>query len=306
MNTPTEHNNNPPHTFDDFTCNWDSNELRESVSRVSTPVVTNPATAFLSNVEAVDALQMLPWMVAGEGARLFYWTLKYVGSPGGSKEGRIATANTNLREHMKKNGKIEEFAEVIDRTLKGAMQIESVQHGLQILLRSMVTLMWGAFECLARDLWVALLNDSTTRVKHKALESLDTNGLVDGITSKQIQVGLLARYDFDISRKVGTLLVSKFKFSNVAGMKDAYDAAFGTTPPLHSVFDSTELVILEKYRHLILHKASKIDQKFKDEMACEQDVGEELIADSKTVASLIQNAISAGTQLIVLADGKTE
>ena len=150
-----------------------------------------------------------------------------------------------------------------------------------------------------------MVNDGTTRTKHHALKSLDTNGLDDGLSSKQIQVGLLARHDFNISNKVGTLLVSKYKFSNVAGMKEAYLAAFGTSPAFHTLFDSTELVMLEKYRHLILHKASKIDQKFKNETACEQDVGEELIADPKTVTRLIQQAITAGTRLIVLADTGT-
>ena len=148
MDMRSEGKDRKPAVFDDFTCEWDTKELRQVVLGGTDPVVTDPATAFLSNIESVDALRMLPFIVAAEGVRLFYWSLKYARTlfSEASIEDRIAEANASLQEHLTKEGKVDEFAEMIDRTIEGAMRNDDCKHGYQIYLRSSLTLVWGAFE----------------------------------------------------------------------------------------------------------------------------------------------------------------
>jgi hypothetical protein len=62
-------------------------------------------------------------------------------------------------------------------------------------------------------------------------------------------VGLLAKHDFDLRGKIGTILAEKYDFTGVEGMRQAYSAAFGKRATIEAAFSSDRLLELEAVRH---------------------------------------------------------
>jgi hypothetical protein len=119
---------------------------------------------------------------------------------------------------------------------------------------------WTAYECLAGDLWSTSLNQATG-LGHRILTSIrseDPEKL--GISRRHIDVGLAARYGFDLRHSLGTILKAKFEFSSFDGIKAAYTQAFGTCGELEDQRDA--LKELEQVRHLIMHRGGIADPRF--------------------------------------------
>lgn len=118
---------------------------------------------------------------------------------------------------------------------------------------------WTAFECLATDLWATSLNRATP-LGHRILSSISgEDAEKSGLSRRHIEVGLAARYGFDLRRHLGTILKSKFDFRSCDGIQSAYKQAFGNCgkPP-----EWATLKELEQVRHLIVHRGGVVDSKF--------------------------------------------
>jgi hypothetical protein len=118
---------------------------------------------------------------------------------------------------------------------------------------------WTAFESLASDLWANSLNLATT-LAQKVLTTVsnDTDG--SGLSRRHIDVGLAAKYGFDLRGCLGSVLRSKFDFTSFDGIAAAYEHAFGPSQNLQDLADS--LKRLEQIRHLIVHRGGITDEKF--------------------------------------------
>jgi len=73
----------------------------------------------------------------------------------------------------------------------------------------------GRFESAAKDIWTVALNSSPIGLGHAALVKLPIEKESDGLSAKQISVGLLAKHSFDLRGKLGSLLAEKFDFTGV-------------------------------------------------------------------------------------------
>jgi hypothetical protein len=133
--------------------------------------------------------------------------------------------------------------------------------GLETILATLITSAYAAFENLAGDLWVAAVN------KHPALaQKYLENG------EKQINLDVLARYNFDMSKSMGKVLFEtrKVSFQSFNDIKEAYKGAF--SKHVDDVFaDTTEIYHTEKVRHLIAHRNGVVDEKFKKEIKSNAD-----------------------------------
>lgn len=119
---------------------------------------------------------------------------------------------------------------------------------------------WTAFECLASDLWAASLNQAPN-LGQRILASLPNDDAEkSGLSRRHIDVGLAARYGFDLRRSLGTVLRSKFDFSSLAGIEAAYEQGFGASGNLED--EHHTLAELEQVRHLIMHRGGVADEKF--------------------------------------------
>lgn len=119
---------------------------------------------------------------------------------------------------------------------------------------------WTAFESFATDLWTGALNQATP-LAHRALNCTSNDDKEQvGISRRHIEVGLAARYGFDLRRSLGTILKAKFDFTSFDGIESAYTQAFGNCGELGDWKDT--MGRLEQIRHLILHRGGIVDDKF--------------------------------------------
>lgn len=112
------------------------------------------------------------------------------------------------------------------------------QQALVSLVYAAVAFLWTAFESVCRDAWTTALNARGVTLAQRILGELRRDDGEPDISRRQISVGLLAQYGFDLRDHLGTVLASKFDFSSVKGTKVAYEAAFGKDSEIAAAIDS--------------------------------------------------------------------
>jgi hypothetical protein len=177
------------------------------------------------------------------------------------------------------------------------------------LLSLAVSSAWTAFECLATDTWVSVLNSRPRIMANRALAAKATGDGPDGLTGKQLEVGLIARRGFDLRSCMGTLLKPKFDLTSLPNIKDAYWAIFRekskVPKELEDSFGSADLALLESHRHVIVHRAGIVDDEFRKKTAklgLDYPEGKTLPLDGAMVSRLTNAAIKSGCELLAFVD----
>lgn len=165
----------------------------------------------------------------------------------------------------------------------------------EVLRSSAVISAWSAFEFLATDLWVSAVDDGPQRLAQSAFSNLEENG--SDISSKQISVGLAARHGFDLRNCLGSILKPKFEFSNLEGLRKAYKI-FGKDPQLEEELRSPTLIRLEAARHVLVHRAGRVDEEYRRKAHSEVAVGEMLVFSDLEVDEFFNTVTRVGIFLI--------
>ena len=272
-------------------------KLTEFVQKVTTSVAREPAQVFEKALLELDELRLIAGNVAAEGVKLFLWTLGYTLQPSGRQETRIEGANRWLSEFVKREGSTAKMAKIINNTLAELVRQPSFAQALVTVNFVSVPAMWTALECLARDLWVHSLNNSSASVAHKAFRALES----DDIQRKFIAVSDLAKYGFDVRHRVGNILASKFIFTDFEGIRRAFRVLHPTSN-LTSDTNARALFLLEKTRHLIVHRAGFIDEKFKRETGERGPIDTRITLTAEEMQEWIDAVIVVGMKMIRMVD----
>lgn len=173
--------------------------------------------------------------------------------------------------------------------------------GLNALVNS-----WTIFEAFAKDLWVYCLNNYPKKYLFNLLKnSKDTEQEIEGISGKNITIGLLAKYDFDISKNLGDLLSSKYDFTSVRGIKKAYKDLFALKDNEVLFFDNSNLAQLEITRHLLVHSAGVIDSDYLNRTTKKNEILKDKISlTTEETSDLINAGIETLTEIFLIAENK--
>ena len=178
---------------------------------------------------------------------------------------------------------------------------EPLRQSMQVLYSAGVSGSWTALECLATDLWVTALNEEPLTLAQTAISSLE--GQEPGeLTSKQIPVGLAARHGFDLRHCLGTVLRPKFDFTGVSGIQKAYKVFAPNDGFIEEVLAQPELSDLEATRHVIVHRAGKVDEEYRRRTDSNLPVGEILTFSYEQSSKFSYVAAHAGTGLLAFVD----
>jgi hypothetical protein len=170
----------------------------------------------------------------------------------------------------------EQFEPEAEEIAKGAIEggnkrfkqmLEENEIGLRetydALLDSSVVWIWCSFEVLMRELWKQSLNEGGTylgNIVTKKLPREDRGN--DKVQSKSIRFDYLAKYNYDLSKNLGSVLMDKFDFTSIGGIREAYSCAFPKSENIRKALDSKKLSELEATRHVIVHNGGIIDSDF--------------------------------------------
>jgi hypothetical protein len=183
-----------------------------------------------------------------------------------------------------------------------------VSNGFIAMLANTVINLWTAYETLAGDLWETALNIHPHELaklqgqkKHKSHASDDDKD------SKQVDLNFLHKHRYDVSEVMGTLLKTRYEFSRIEKIREAYKDAFWCEFPDVDTMVGDTLYALACTRNLLVHKAGIVDEKFlrntkRIGIFTGAVVGEELFIDGKLVAKFIVDTLTSGIALVRAVD----
>lgn len=168
--------------------------------------------------------------------------------------------------------------------------------GFDSIFSSMIVGAWTAFETLATDLWVTAVNLRPMSLGVNALraprgDTADNNGTEMEVSENDkyhpMNLDILQEYNFNLSSSLGTMIHSKqkFNFNKLRGIRNAYLQAFcyyakssrkAALPEVKAWFageDYKELGTLEAIRHVLVHRAGKVDRAFLDRVKAIREEG---------------------------------
>jgi hypothetical protein len=140
----------------------------------------------------------------------------------------------------------------------GLQSNEEVASAAHELLRQSAVLCWGALEVLAREVFVVYINANPTTAR-KVLDHPSTRGRFD---LKAISIEVLEVHGFNVSTRMGDVLLQHQDLTELGAIKDVYQVLFPNARSLHAVLGERALWILNQRRHLIVHKRGIVDARY--------------------------------------------
>lgn len=104
-----------------------------------------------------------------------------------------------------------------------------------------------------------------------------------------ITIDQLFQIDFELKSEIGIFLVEKKDFQKVDNITVSYEKAFGNKFG-NEMLNHDEIVTLKKIfgiRHLFVHKAGKVDNKFISNTKIQRDIGSHFFVTRKQVSEII-------------------
>jgi hypothetical protein len=282
--------------------------------RVNHTALTSLAAAFKESVDRVDFLAITPHILIshgyGEAASFNFFsqlaeTKDITGVSGfddwfervRSRVEAVA-AQPEAQEKWRKH-----LWETANRHLASLLSDKKATEALRSLKLARLVLGWTAFECLSRDAWEAALNESPAGLAQQTVRGLPSEeDSESGLTRKQVPVAFLSKFGFDLRKRMGTVLRSKFDFTSVSGMRQAYIAAFGDKKELSSIFAEPELMQLEAFRNLIVHRGGIVDEEYLKRSGATHEIGQPLSPDDEVITATLNAMKSSGCELLLFVD----
>jgi len=183
---------------------------------------------------------------------------------------------------------------------------EEIRSGYRSLLYSGLVWVWSTFEVFCSDLWEISVNESPHVLGKEAITGLsrmDKLGEIEGLTAKYIKLDYLAKYGYDLTHSMGTILKPKFDFTSMSSIRQAYHSAFPKNQTISRVLANNALFFLEMKRHLIVHRAGLVDETFVSKTGVDIPVGVMLPVSDKEVLEYGNTVINVGFSLVDSVQG---
>ena len=260
------------------------------------------AESFAENLKGVVRTLSIPFQYTYSQVHSLHWQRVHMaarirggGSPDDEQQAAVdrETAHVKFNEYLKGNGRKLIADEVVDRL----MQLRSEQESLlaaRELSRQGIVLVWSAVEVLARDAFVYLLN----RRPQLADQLLADSSNKKRFFTERIDWPVLSSYGFDLSKSLGTYLISKADLSNVPAIRTAYGALFPSAKQLQQTLADIRLWRLSQMRHLIVHRRCVVDQSFIEATGTPLSVGELLWVSPADVEEALDSVLLLGKALV--------
>lgn len=183
-------------------------------------------------------------------------------------------------------------------------QIPHVHSLLLWLRQAALVRAWASLEAFMEDVWTETLNLAGQEIRQGAFSSVagskDLNGS-SNLSDMQVKVGFLARYDFNLQNKIGTVLAEKCSFKTVDGIGRAYATAFGWKQghAAPAFPDPKALRKVELKRHAIVHRGGTIDIEYARKAGIDAAlIGKPLELTIEAVVDDINIVLAQGGQLL--------
>ncbi|MGA3317055.1 MAG: hypothetical protein ABSC64_11535 [Candidatus Korobacteraceae bacterium] len=294
--------------------NFDFDIAKAAVASVKYQGFRPIADAFWTNVEGAMNLLQLPHFLLSYSAMREKQTLIFLDvylplanrgldyTDKTSKKRVDDEVARRLSEWKAQEGHTGELALDADKHLAGLLDMEMMQRQLRMVVLSLISATWTAFEVLAGDAWQFALNARPTEAAQSVPQRLFPGGTPEGISAKGIPLWLAAKYNFDLRQHIGDILKLRIDFSDVNEIRKGYVAAFGEKACLQDALEDKNLLILEATRHLVVHRGAIVDEKYNKVTGQSFPLHQPLPLEPAFVSAILHVAIVAGSSIVTFLD----
>ena len=202
-------------------------------------------------------------------------------------------ANKKFVSYLHGEGRDAVTDDVLDRLMVLQGEPESLAAARELTRQGLV-LVWSAVEVLTRDCFVFLLNQNPSLAEKLLAEQANRKRFsVDKVDWKT-----LASYSYDMSRNLGTFLISQADLTSVPAIRDAYGALFPNAINLRKKLGDSRLWDLCQKRNLIVHRRGIVDQQYLSTTNDKLPLGANLWVSPSEVEDLLEASLDTGTELI--------
>lgn len=207
---------------------------------------------------------------------------------------REREARTKAHSRMREFVESEDGRNVLIRDTCGFL-LASLKHGLepaaQELIQQGLVLVWSAFEVFCRDTFETILNEDPAKVR--ALINDPTTR--KRFEAERLPLDTLVQYGFDLSARLGSVLVGQQEFSDLQTIKAVFAVLFPGNTELTQALAQRDLWTLYQRRHLVVHRRGVVDQAYIDATGETVAIGTRLVVSPRAFEAALSVVVSAGT-----------
>lgn len=260
------------------------------------------ALAFAESLRGVNRTLAIPFDYTFSEVQSLHWQrihsaerIRALPTGSGPPDEALALENarTKFAQFMAEEGHTLLPNAVLERLIRLTEDADSLLAARE-LARQGVVLVWSAVEVLVRDAFVYLLN----RNPEHADKLLQDTSSRKRFSAERVDWQTLADYGYDMSRSVGTYLISKADLKNVPAIRSTLQALFPGASDLHAILSDRRLWDLSQRRHLIVHRRGIVDQEYREATGHDLSLGESLWVTPAEVEDAIDASLSLGKALI--------
>lgn len=205
----------------------------------------------------------------------------------------LTSAKERFAQYLLDEGRAAIADDVLDRLLSLKNDPESLAAARE-LTRQGIVLTWSAFEVLARDAFVYLLDRQPKLAEQLLAEQANRKRF----SAEKVDWQTLATFDYDLSSSLGTFLISKADLKNVPAIREAYGALFPSADEMRKKLADRRLWNLNHKRNLIVHKRGVVDQQYLQATGETRAIGEDIWVAPNDVEEILEVTLAIGTEIV--------
>lgn len=290
--------------------------IRALIPRAEPPLAQG-AEAFCSSLRSVVATAGLPYILAlaaADGRRrqllhcaaeLEQWMARFVTGadvPQGEEAATIRAEKDMQELHESQAGRDALNCEACALLLKLSESDDKIAEAARQLVFQGCMLTWSAFEVLSREVFRAHLN-STPQAYAKLLVDPDIRKRFD---LSRVSIERVAEFNFDLSGKLGDLLIEQNDLADLTGIKASFFALFPGDAILRKALSERDLWLLFQRRSLIVHRRGIVDRRYIEASGDKQPIGRQLALGPGELRDYLTLTAGAAHALISASLGSPE
>jgi hypothetical protein len=218
-----------------------------------------------------------------------YVTDESVGIPPEGEAEALENANNRMEEERRDHEAITKFAANAVAFLKSGLSNAEFERAAGDLLRQVLVMIWGAFEILATDAAIEILN-----TKPQFADRLKS---ARGFEFPRISIEVLEANAFDLSKQMGSVIFESQRLEGLSITREIYSALLKNDTLSRSLKSQTLWTLFQK-RHLSVHRRGVVDTQYIAKTPNAPALGSLLIVTTSEIESYAVEVRNTGLQLI--------
>jgi len=162
------------------------------------------------------------------------------------------------------------------------------------LTRQGVVLIWSAFEVLARDIFIDLLNQYPSLADRLLANAAGRKRF----TVEKIDWQTLSSFGFNLSSNLGTLLAQRADLDDIQTIRDAFGALFPNAGKCNQSLANYRLWHLYQTRNLIVHRRGVVDQRYIENTGTTLPIDAHMWVTPAEIEDFFGAVVAAGVEIV--------